>query len=448
MRWPRESRRFCARVALLSVAACSLSSSDPDERVGRTSEPIIGGANSTAAQNFVVLIVHPVAGSSTQLYECSGTLVAPNLVLTARHCVSSTADEPFTCDSDGNGSSGGAIGADFEPSTLWIFAGIDAPSDPTGADATAVGAQLFHDGATNLCNHDVALIGLDRSIPSTQANIATLGLYATPAAGELFTAVGWGLTSSNQVPTVRQQRANVPILHPGPYKSTDGEDVAPNEFDVGEVICEGDSGSPALDETNAVIGVASRGGNDLTPLANDIAASCEGAQTLNLYSRTAAFSDVILQAFQAVGQTPIVEGRSAFGFACEKSSDCSSDLCVGSGSAAYCSQACSASTPCPTGYLCNSDSGQPECEEGPEAVRGCAVSPGAPRRGAGVGLLAAAMALFGVRRRRAAPPASSPALRDEPARRVRRARARRGASWFRPGTPPARERASRSPPRS
>jgi len=90
----------CGQLALLSVAACSLSSSNPTERIGRTDEPIIGGP---IARFSELRRVHrsPVADSPGYVYECSGILVAPNLVLTARHCVSDTLDQTFTCDSGG-----------------------------------------------------------------------------------------------------------------------------------------------------------------------------------------------------------------------------------------------------------------------------------------------------------------------------------------------------------
>lgn len=397
MRLARESRRFAACLALFSIVACSAASSGTTERVGRTSSPIIGGTHSSSSQNFVVLIVHPVAGKANEVYECSGTLVAPNLVLTARHCVSSTSDQGFTCDSGGNGSSGGAIGADFAPDSLWIFAGIDEPSNLAVSSASAIGTQLFHDDATNLCNHDVALIGLDRSIP--QAEIATLAFDPKPADGDVVTAVGWGVTSSNQTPAVRQQRPNVPISHVGPYSNSDGEEVPPSEFDVGEVICEGDSGSPALDATNAVIGVASRGGNNLTPTATQLAASCEGDETVNYYSQVGAFKDVILQAFSAMAQTPELPSAEAFGSFCETSSECASDLCTGTGSNMYCTDNCSPTSACPAGYSCEAVSGASVCQENAPSS-GCSVSAGGPAREGEVASIGVGWGLFRARKRR------------------------------------------------
>ncbi len=402
MRAPRKNRKLFACLALVAIAACSSAPSREGENVAQAGEPIIDGTDSPPSQNFVVLIVHPVGSSPAEVYECTGTLVAPNLILTARHCVSATTDQGFTCDSNGNGSSGGAIGDDFAPSSLWVFAGIGEPANLARTSATAIGAQLFHDDATNLCNHDVALIGLDRSIPSAQAEVATLEFDPKPAAGDVFTAVGWGVTSNNETPAIRQQRGNVLISHVGPYANSDGEDVPPNEFDVGEVICEGDSGSPAVNGANVVIGVASRGGNDVTPTSSALAASCEGSQTLNYYSQIGAFRDVILQAFTTMGQAPQLPIGEALGSFCDTSSNCASGLCVGSGTGKYCSVTCSSSSPCPDGYSCDAAPGQSVCEETPPASGGCSVGAypvkgrGLDSFGAGVGLLAA----FARKRRR------------------------------------------------
>ncbi len=353
--------------ALASAVAAGCSSAPPPaEAVGTTAEAIVNGTDSTVSQNFTVLLVHPT--SSTEAYECSGILVAPNLVLTARHCVSATADKAFSCDSMGHGTKGGAIMADFAPSTILVFGGLDRPTDM--AAPNAVGTQIFHDGATNLCNHDVALVALDQ--PLTGFPIATLRFDAALSSGDVITAVGWGVSMMSISPAVRQQRTDIAIRHVGPFAGNGGEDVPPNEFDVGESICEGDSGSPALDATGAVIGVASRGGNNLIPNPNDLAASCLGANSENFYSQVSAFKDVIEGAFNAVGAKPVVTSGGLLGDTCTVSTTCSSGHCFTGMVGGYCTQACDpmASSPCPSGYSCKPEGSGSLCVNG----GGCSVA--------------------------------------------------------------------------
>src|ERR1700722_15740530 len=65
-------------VAALAGTSCV---GAPGERVGAVSQAIIGGSVDTA-DTAVVAVMDP---SSSTL--CSGTLVAPSVVLTAAHCV-------------------------------------------------------------------------------------------------------------------------------------------------------------------------------------------------------------------------------------------------------------------------------------------------------------------------------------------------------------------------
>jgi MYXO-CTERM domain-containing protein len=390
--------RLWARAAFLFFAgwlsgACSAPPSD--EPVGHSSQAIVNGFDSVPSQNFVVLVVHPISGG--QYYDCSGTLVAPNLVLTARHCVSETPDEGFTCDSTGAGSSGGDIGPDFDPGTIEIYAGLDRPL--TSAPPSAVGVQVFHDTAQNLCNHDLALIGLNQSISSAGTSVAALRLAPAPTIGELITAVGWGVSSASQSPTVRQQRPDVSIIEVGPFMDSTGNDVPPNEFDDGESICEGDSGSPALDSSNAVIGVASRGGNNVRPNPGDLAASCVGGDTLNYYSQVAAFAPIILGAFKTMGATPKLVGGASFGAPCSTSIECLSSVCLGTGTTGYCTEDCSGTT-CPAGYSCSSIAGEQLCEQDPASSGGCSIALRSDDDGgSSLGLGLAALGLFARRRR-------------------------------------------------
>jgi len=367
--WRRSAARHlaCAALVAMGVGACGTNTTPADGPIGSSASAIINGEASPGSQDFVVQIVHPVAAD--EAYVCSGVLVAPNLVLTARHCVSSTPGAGFTCDSSGQGTDGGSIGADYAPSSLLVFSGTFSPE--TYSDPNAVGAQLFHDDGTNVCNHDVALVLLDRAL--TDVPIATLNLDAKPSVGALVTSVGWGIVADGASPTVRQERPGVTVLTVGPATDSQGYGIGSNEFAVGESICEGDSGGPALDATNAVIGVVSRGGNGVTATSSNLAATCIGASTVNFYSEAAAFRDLILGAFEAAHATPVLVGVP-LGESCTGGSECTSGLCamVDNDAGEVCTQRC-ASAPCPGGFRCAGDGGDALCVASPSGS-GCAVA--------------------------------------------------------------------------
>jgi Trypsin len=249
-------------------------------------QAIIGGKGSTTAHDAVVMIR---IGDRAQ---CTGTLVAPNLVLTARHCVSET-DEGIQCSPSGRAIAGGNVGADFAAEELVVYGGRSAPRP------MAVGKRIFHDRAENLCDHDLALVLLDREV--AELPLAALRLRDDTAVGERITAVGWGLTKAGTLPSKRMQRGNVPVLDVGPSQA-----ASAHELVVGEAICSGDSGGPALSQRGAVIAVVSYGGNGSYDPSNP-AGSCLGKAARNTYTRVAPFADLVEKAFKLANHTPQLE---------------------------------------------------------------------------------------------------------------------------------------------
>src|SRR4051794_33224501 len=131
------------------------------DRVSSTSSPIISGTDSTSDQDAVILLA--IRDSSGLQGTCTGTLVAPNLVLTARHCVSNT-DEGALCTKDGTPLKEGVVHGDHSPGDLYVYTGTDGirvVQDP--ARAAARGKSVFHETVSNICDADVAFILLDQS---------------------------------------------------------------------------------------------------------------------------------------------------------------------------------------------------------------------------------------------------------------------------------------------
>lgn len=373
--------------------------------VGTAKSAVIKGKASTSAQDAVVLIVN-VDRSTHRFGQCTGTLLAPNLVLTARHCVADT-DESAACEADGTPLFGGEVRSNFKAETFYIFTGKDRPEYGPGLKPAGQGAKIVDDGGKNLCNHDIALIVLKE--PITDMPIAPIRLDAEVEKGEVLTAVGWGVTEKSPMPDVRQQRTGVKIDTVGPK---DGMPAVPsNEFEVGEAICSGDSGGPALAaETNAVIGVVSRGGNasgEQDP--NDPASNCIDGR--NLYTKISPFKDTIMKAFELAAAEPWVEGGAdprlaKTSEACAEAAECRSNICLADPSqagATTCAQDCSVD-PCAEGLVCTAEGDVKVCRPPTTTTTtsksGCSSSSGTAGSGGVAALLALAACVTVARRRR------------------------------------------------
>jgi MYXO-CTERM domain-containing protein len=375
---------------LIFLAACA-----PDPKFVAARDAIINGMPSGTDDDAAIAIA--ILSSAGQFQgACSGSLIAPNLVLTARHCVAQVNEAGIACNIDGTPRSGGDVYADYDPANLKILVGADLTFN-----FSASGMQIIHNGATNLCNNDISLLLLDQ--PITTAPFAQIRLDSPPLVDETFRAVGWGV-SNNSTGYGRRKRDNVVIEAVGPDTVGLGGIVSPNEFGVGEAICSGDSGGPAFDETTkAIIGMVSRGGNGapFNPNTDPPYTPCVDTPpytTFNLYTRTDSFKDLILSGFTAAGTDPWLEGGpdprlAKFGVACNVDGDCRSGVC----DKMMCSQSCDPNTPCPDGFVCGADGDRMNICVVPAPPSSCSTT---PRGGfSGVWLLVAAVGLLVLRRR-------------------------------------------------
>jgi hypothetical protein len=281
--------------------------------------PIVHGSASRGRDPAVVGILVGDRGL------CSGSLIAPDLVLTARHCVSITT-ESVSCPSRTR-----HVQVDRAASELRIVAGDSLRS----GEVIARGAALVTESSTSLCGNDVAVIVLDRALATPKP----LGLSSDrPSVGTRIRAVGFGIGEATRGAGQKRVREHVVI------RALDA-----GEFDVGEATCSGDSGGPAVDEASGtVLGVVSRGTQP-----------CDAVDARNTYSRVdahaALFARAVVHPLRAsrVGiARSSASPASDVGESCAHASDCATSICMHDANGAYCTRACGGGDRCPKGYRC------------------------------------------------------------------------------------------------
>lgn len=234
------------------------------------------------------------------LWNCSGALVAPNVVLTARHCVADYSEAKFTCDSNGNLVSGstpsaGQTGTLDQASDVAVQAGI-GPS----LTVVAHGASIFAAQTTTVCRNDIVLIVLDREV--TSLPIVPMRLFTETTPGEPIRVVGYGTDQDGGL-GVRHTRSGITIAEVGSSQlRPNGDPIPPRTFmTVGPLLCDGDSGGPAFSDNDAVIGVFSQ----------YVGNSCSDSNATNYFTELAPFTnDIVLPAFAAAGAVPWLESNS------------------------------------------------------------------------------------------------------------------------------------------
>jgi MYXO-CTERM domain-containing protein len=386
---------------LWGASACSGSPGDP---LGSAGQSISGGALDAQDRNVFGLLIHGGGGVSA----CSSTLIAPNLLLTARHCVSMNLEDPVVCGKS-------AFGDLYPTSGIYAMNAPDIsasqPDDWYRADDIRVPSE-----GNDTCGYDVALITLHSNVPAEVAVPAVPRIDRDVQKGESYRAVGYGITPTEDYGIRRLIAERVVQCEPGTCRSG----VRASEFVGDSGPCQGDSGGPAFDADGKVVGVDSRGTEECTTpvystvtawrdlimeVANDAAAA--GGYEAPFWAQTGSSDPPV--APPVVDPNPSTPTAIALGDVCDGSAACVADAACyepGSGGPARCVRRCSASGACADGFDCTpvGQGGDQLClasetKSGPKPSS-CAFGRERSGSSAGFALVAAGLAFARRRRRR------------------------------------------------
>jgi secreted trypsin-like serine protease len=221
---------FVSLLSCLAGAACASSGAEPDAAdrqcdIAVEVQAIVSGAQDTSHEAVVALVVQPLALGEAPVTVCTGTLIAPRIVLTAAHCIEL-----------------------LPPNREEIIVGRDVQA--TDVRRIRIVRSLRHPDWVSPF-HDLALVLL-----ADDAGLAPVALIDTTDAawtpGNVLTLVGYGRDDDGRTGTRRSGHACVFETTPTHLR------VRPQPA----LSCAGDSGGPALmdlDGAARLVGVASYG---------------------------------------------------------------------------------------------------------------------------------------------------------------------------------------------
>lgn len=206
--------------------------------VATTSAPpataIIGG---TAAQAGTFPSLAYVVDFQGQFaYQCTGTVIAPSLVLTAGHCAENM-----------------QTGAPFSASGFRVVTGAVDPLQRGEPVSTVLGVIVYPGLERKVDNRDVALLVLSTPTTAPPVTLASPEQAKRLAAGMPATIVGWGKTAYEQTSLTEQLQSAATVVQarkwcrrnaPPFYARSEICTIAPPSFATG--VCQGDSGGPLL----------------------------------------------------------------------------------------------------------------------------------------------------------------------------------------------------------
>jgi secreted trypsin-like serine protease len=247
---------LCALV-LVTAAGASAHADNP-----KATGSVIGGHNASIAEYPSLAYIEGV--QATAGYACTGTVVAPRVILTAGHCVEDIESSSIV-----------------EPTEIAVATGVSNLTKIPPANISAVVQVLAYPNfdPTKL-QGDAGLLILAAPVAAPPIAMATTADTALYEAGDELTIAGWGIDDRNTGHAPNQlQAATVPVEEAGrckrgtrrfyPFFDPTRQVCALDIPGFKITTCHGDSGGPAIatrtDGTPVEIGVTSLGDGSCNP---------------------------------------------------------------------------------------------------------------------------------------------------------------------------------------
>lgn len=216
-------------LAVTSLLGATSATTATAQDAGQTE--IVGGVPADPGEYpYQVAVVRHGVVDGYQALFCGGSLISPDTVLTAAHCMEGET-----------------------PSAIDVRSGITDLADPQGhrSGVRQIRVHPGYDPATT--DNDVAILQLEHSLPEAPVAVAQTSQAALWAPGTTATITGWGDTTGNSRYRTELREAEVPVVADEDCAAAYGSDfVAGHMFCAGVLdlggfdTCQGDSGGPIV----------------------------------------------------------------------------------------------------------------------------------------------------------------------------------------------------------